>query len=64
MVLNSREKVKPGFLLSLMSMFPESNENKILISQPTPAKFRYFPCQIGRKEDPMKMNFGNFQTQK
>ena len=28
LVLNSTEKVKPGFLLSLMSMFPESNGTK------------------------------------
>ena len=28
LVLNSNEKVKPGFLLSLMCMFPESNETK------------------------------------
>ena len=27
--LNSTEKVKPGFLLSLMCMFPESNSTKL-----------------------------------
>ena len=28
LVLNSIERVKPGFLLSLMCVFPESNETK------------------------------------
>ena len=28
LALNSSEKVKPDFLLSLMSMFPESDETK------------------------------------
>ena len=28
LVLNSKEKIKPGFLLSLMCMFPELNETK------------------------------------
>ena len=37
---------------------------KILISQLTPPKFRYFAYQNGWKEDPMKLNFGNFQIQK
>ena len=39
-------------------------QEKILISQLTPPKFRYLADQNGRKEDPMKMNFGNFQIQK
>ena len=43
-------------------MFPESN--KILISQITPPKFRYFLDQNEQKEDPMKMNSDNFQIQK
>ena len=29
-----------------------------------PQKFRYFADQNGGKEDPMKINFGNFQIQK
>ena len=35
--------------------------DKILISQLTPPKFKYFADQNGRKEDPVKINFGNFQ---
>ena len=62
LVLNSIEKVKSAFLLSLIFMFPESN--KILISQITPPKFRYFLDQNEQKEDPMKMNSDNFQIQK
>ena len=38
--------------------------DKILISQPTSSKFRYFEDENGRNEDPMKRNFGNFQIQK
>ena len=61
MVLNSKEKVKPGFLLSLMCMFTKSKTKKNLISQLTPPIFRYFGDQNGRKKDPMKIIFGNFQ---
>ena len=35
LVVNSIEKIKPGFLRSLMCIFSESNETKILISQLT-----------------------------
>ena len=35
--------------------------DKILISQLTPSKLRYFADQNGPKEDPVKINFGNFQ---
>ena len=39
--------------------------DKILISQLSPPKFRYFADQNGRtKVGPMKMNFDNFQIQK
>ena len=38
--------------------------DKILISELSPPKFRYFADQNGPKEDPMKMNFDNFQMQK
>ena len=37
--------------------------NKMLISQLSPPKFRYFADQNGPKGDPMKMNFGKFQMQ-
>ena len=39
-------------------------QDKILISQLSPLKFRCFADQNGPKGDPMKMNFDNFQMQK
>ena len=39
------EKIKPGFLLSLTCMLPESEETKILISQLTPPN--EVPRQLG-----------------
>ena len=38
--------------------------NKILISQLSPPKFRYFAEQRDQRGDPMKMNFDNFQMWK
>ena len=38
--------------------------DKILISELSPPKFRYFADQNGPKRDPMKMNFDNFQIRK
>ena len=41
-----------------------TERDKILISQLSPPKFRYFADQNGPKGDHMKMNFDNFQMQK
>ena len=35
LVLNSKEKVKPVFLISLMCIFPESNETKFYLTTDT-----------------------------
>ena len=53
LVLNSMEKIKPGFLLSLTCMFPESEETKILISQLTPPN--EVPRQLGLENKMKKM---------
>ena len=57
-------KSKTWFFTFLNVYVSWIKRDKILISQLTPPKFRYFADQNGRKEDPMKMNFGNFQIQK
>ena len=63
-ILNSVEKVKPGFLLSLNMYFSWIEWDKILISKLSPLKFRYLADQNGPKGEPGKMNFDNFQMQK
>ena len=57
-------KSKTWFFTFLNVYVSWIERDKILISQLTPPKFRYFADQNGWKEDPMKMNFGNFQIQK
>ena len=53
------------WILTFLNVYVSSIErDKILISQLTAPKLRYFTDQNGRKEDPVKMNFGNFQIQK
>ena len=62
MVLKSIEKLEPGFLLSLISMLLESKWDKILITQFSLPKFRYFADQYGPKGGPHENDFDNFQT--
>ena len=49
---NSIEKVKPGLLLSLMCMFPESSGSQLL-----PPKFSYFVDQSEPKRGPHENEF-------
>ena len=57
-------KSKTWFITFLYEYVSWVEQDKILFSQLTPPKFRYFADQNGQKEDPTKMNSGNFQTQK
>ena len=57
-------KSKTWFFIFLNVYVSWIEQDKILIWQLSPPKFRYFADQTGRKEDPMKMNFDNFQMQK
>ena len=62
---STRKKRKTWFFTFVNVYVFWIEQEKILISQlTTPPKFRYLADQNGRKEDPMKMNFGNFQIQK
>ena len=64
MVLNSTEKVKPSFFLSLMCMFPEWNAIKFwshCFHLQNPGILQTRIDQMGR---PMKIIFDNFQIQK
>ena len=56
-------KSKTCFLTFLNVYVLWIKRDKILISQLPPPKFRHFTDQNGRKEDPMKINFDNFQIQ-
>ena len=57
-------KSKTWFFIFLNVYVSWIEQDKILIWQLSPPKFRYFADQTGLKEDPMKMNFDNFQMQK
>ena len=62
---STRKKKKKVWFFTFLNVYASRIErDKILISQLTAPKFRYFADQNGRKEDPMKINFGNFQIQK
>ena len=64
LVLNSIEKVKPGSLLSLMCMFPESNGTKFWSHSFHLQNSGILQTRMEQRWDPMKMNFDNFQLQK
>ena len=64
LVLNSIEKVKPGFLFSLMSMFHELNGTKFQFHSFQRQRSGIFLTKIDQKGDSMKMSFDNFQIQK
>ena len=53
-------KSKTWFFIFL-DVYVSLERDKIPISRLSPPKFRYFADQNGRKGDPMKMNFYNFQ---
>ena len=57
-------KSKTWFFIFLNVYVSRIEQNKMLISQLSPPKFRYFADQNWPKGDPMKMNFDNFQKQK
>ena len=56
----NRKSKKPGFSFSPRCV-SWIEQDKILISQLSPPKFRYFANQNGPKGDPMKMDFDSFQ---
>ena len=56
----NRKSKKPGFSFSPRCV-SWIEQDKILISQLSPPKFRYFSSQNGPKADPMKMDFDSFQ---
>ena len=59
------ERKSKTWFFTFLNMYVSWTEwDKILIPQLIPPKFRYFADQNGRKEDPMKMNFANFEIQK
>ena len=64
LVLNSIEKVKPGSLLSLMYMFPESKGAKFLFHSFHLQNSGILQTTIDQRGDPMKTNFDIFQIQK
>ena len=67
LVLNLIEKLKCLCLYKckIINVYVSWIErDKILISQLSPPKFRYFADQNGSKGDSMQMNFDNFQIQK
>ena len=64
LVLNSIEKVKSAFLLSLMCMFPESNGTRFWSHSFHPENLDILQTRMNQKEDPMKTNFDIFQIQK
>ena len=63
LVLNLMETVKPGFLLSLLCVSC-IKRNKILISQISPLKFRYFTDQNKPKEGSHENEFWKFSNTK
>ena len=64
LVLNSVEKVKCGFLLSLVCMFPESNGTKFWSHSFQLQNSCILQTRMDQKGDLMKMNFDIFQIQK
>ena len=64
LVLNSIEKVKPGFLLSIMCMFPESNGTKFWSHSFYFQNSGTLQTRTDQTADPMKMNLDNFEIQK
>ena len=56
-VLNSIEKVKPVFFTILNVYILWIEREKILISQLSPSKFRYFADQNGPKGEPHENEF-------
>ena len=62
LVLKSIGKLQPGFLLSLISMLLESNWEKILITQFSLPKFRYFADQNGPNGGPHENEFWQFSN--
>ena len=59
-ILNSVEKVKPGFLLSSMCMFPESNRTKFSSDSFHLRNSGNFETKMNQRGDLMKTNFDNF----
>ena len=64
LVLNSIEKVKPGFFTFLNIYISSIERDKILISQFLPPKFRYFADQNGPKGGPHENEFWHFSNTK
>ena len=64
LALNSSEKVKPDFLLSLMCMFPESNETKFWSHSFHLQNQGILQTRKDQKGYPLKMSFDIFQIQK
>ena len=62
--LNSIEKVKLSFLLSLMCKFPEFNGIKFWSHSFHLQNSGILQTRMEQREDPMLMNFDNFQIQK
>ena len=63
-ILNSIEKVKPAFFIFLNAYVSCIEQDKILISQLSPPKLRYFAEQNDPKYRPHENEFENFQMQK
>ena len=63
-VLNTSEEVKPGFLLSLMCLFPETNETKFWSHSFHLQNQGILQNRKDKNGDPLKMNFDIFQIQK
>ena len=61
--LNSVENVKPGFLLSLVSMFPESKGIKFWSHSFQLQNSAILQDRVDQRGDSMKMSFNNFQIQ-
>ena len=64
LVLKLTEKVKPGSLLSLMCMFPESNGTKFWSHSFHLQNSGILQTRMDQRGDPMKTNFDIFQIQK
>ena len=58
--LNWIEKVEPGFLLSLMCIFSESNGIKFWSNSFHLQNSAILQTRMDQRGDPMKMNFDNF----
>ena len=63
-VLNSIEKVKPGFLLSSMCIFSELNKTKSSSHSFHLENSGILQIRMGKRRHPMKINFDNFQMEK